>query len=236
MKTYQEIEQLKRDKGAQSYEEWYRSSKGHLFDFYERKLFTQFVKNQPARSVIDLGSGTGRITEALASHVMRIVGLDLSSESLRVLRRKEISNCSELCASGSSLPIKDECFEVAVSCQTLQHMQQEELLMTLREIHRILKPKGVFIFSAYNDDYWRYHGIIDMGETGGAYRKHFSPGYVYYLAKQFNLEVRKVGYYKALPLRFLRNKVWIIIDQLICSVPYLRRIGCAYLIVVLEKE
>jgi ubiquinone/menaquinone biosynthesis C-methylase UbiE len=171
----------------------------------------------------------------LAPLTKRVVGLDFSSQSLQVLLRREISNCSALCASGASLPVKNESFDVAVSCQVLPLMQLEELLMTLGEVRRILKPQGVFIFSAYNYDYWRYHGVIDTGEIGGSYRKHFSSGYVYHLAKKFKFRVKELGYYKSLPLRLFRRRGWIAADRLICAAPYFGRITSAYLVSVLQK-
>ena len=236
MKTYQIIERRKRDYAAQSYDEWLRTNKGSLFDIYERELFVRLVKEHKPLSVIDVGSGTGRMTEALAPLTKRVVGLDFSSQSLEVLLRRNINNCSALCASGASLPVKNESFDIAVSCQVLPLMQLEELLMTLGEIRRILKRHGVFIFSAYNYDYWRYHGVIDTGEIGGSYRKHFSSGYVYHLARKFNFRVQELGYYKSLPLRLFRRKGWIAADRLICAAPYLGRITSAYLVSVLQKE
>ena len=236
MKTYQAVERQKRDYSASVYDEWLRSNKGALFDIYERELFVRLVKDHGAESIIDVGSGTGRMTEALAPLSKRVVALDFSSQSLEVLLRREISNCSALCASGAALPVKNESFDMAVSCQVLPLMQLEELLMTLDEIRRILKPNGTFIFSAYNYDYWRYHGVIDTGEIGGSYRKNFSSGYVYHLASQFNFRVKQLGYYKSLPLRLFRRRGWIAADRLICAAPYLRRITSAYLVGVLQKE
>jgi ubiquinone/menaquinone biosynthesis C-methylase UbiE len=236
MKNYQKTEREKRDNGALTYDKWLRSNKGPLFDVYERELFVKLVKERAPYSVIDVGSGTGRMTEALAPLAKRVVGLDFSSQSLKVLLSRNIDNCSALCASGASLPVKNESFDLAVSCQVLPLMQLEELLMTLEEIRRILKRNGVFIFSAYNYDYWRYHGIIDMGEIGGSYRKHFSPGYVHHLARKSNFGVKQLGYYKSLPLRLFRRKGWIAADRIICATPYVRRIASAYLVSVLEKE
>jgi hypothetical protein len=67
-----------------------------------------------------------------------------------------------------------------------------------------------------------------MAEIGRAYRKHFSPGYVHYLARKFEFEVKKVGYYKAKDgSRRIGS---------ICSAPYLGRIGSAYLVAIIQKE
>jgi ubiquinone/menaquinone biosynthesis C-methylase UbiE len=232
MKTYQKIERQKRDRNARVYEDWLRSNKGSLFDVYERELFVRLVRQYSPRSMIDVGSGTGRIVEALAPTMTHVVGIDFSSNSLQVLLRKEIHNCSPVCANVAQLPIKAERFDLAVSCQVLPLMRGEEMVMTLEEVYRILKPKGIFIFSVYNYHYWRHRGIIEEDVP----HKRFSMGFVRSLAREFDFEAKRIGFYKALPLRFFRHKRWIALDQLICSAPYLGRIASAYLMAIFQKE
>lgn len=233
MKDYQRIEQQKRDKGAQVYEDWLRSDKGSLFDLYERDLFFRLVQLHSPRSVIDVGSGTGRIAETLAPLVTRVVGVDFSSNSLQVLRRKEIRNCSAVCANMAELPIRDESFDVATCCQVLPMVQEDELLVILGELRRILEPKGKLIFSVYNYHYWLHR---DSGEREDFPHRRFSRKSVYSLARKFDFDVKQIGYYKAFPLRLFRQKRWIGVDRLACSVPYLNRIASAYLVAVFQKR
>src|SRR3954468_14935844 len=98
MKTYQQNEKNKRDVYASYYDEWVLTTKGLLFDLCERQAFVQVVKNGNVHSIIDIGSGTGRITESLSSLVQRIVALDFSRQSLCVLNNKQVKNCSAVCA------------------------------------------------------------------------------------------------------------------------------------------
>jgi ubiquinone/menaquinone biosynthesis C-methylase UbiE len=233
MEGYLKIEQQKRDRSAEIYEDWLRTNKGSLFDVYERELFTQFVRQYSPRSIIDVGSGTGRIAEALAAMIPYVVGVDLSPNSLQVLRRKDIRNCSPLCANIAQLPFKNECFDLAVSCQVLPLVRSQEIVGTLGEIHRILKSKGIFIFSVYNYHYWRHRGV---GEDKDVTYRRFSTEFVDSLAGKCDFEVKKVGYYKAFPLRLFRDKRWLGVDRLICSAPYLGRIASAYLVAVFQKR
>jgi ubiquinone/menaquinone biosynthesis C-methylase UbiE len=233
MKNYQKIERQKRDRNAPVYEDWLWSNKGSLFDIYERELFVRLVRQYSPRSIIDVGSGTGRIVEALASTMTHVVGIDFSSDSLQVLLRKEICNCSPVCANVAQLPIKTERFDLAVSCQVLPLMRREEMVMTLEEVYRILKPKGTFIFSVYNYHYWRHRGH-SKGED--VPHQRFSMEFVHSLARKFDFDVKKIGFYKALPLRIFRHKQWIILDRFICSAPYLGRIASAYLVAIFQKE
>lgn len=236
MRRYQKIEKQKRDKHAQTYEEWFQVNKGFLFDLYERELFIQCVRENQPRSVIDIGSGTGRITRAIAPLVPWIVGTDFSFQSLQILHRRKTDNCFALCADSITLPIKDEYFDLAVSCQVLPQLQSEDLLMALKEVNRVLKPGCLFVFSAYNNYYWRYKRHIKEGETSGVYGKSFSEEYVHDLANKANFAVKKIEYYKSLPLRLFEHKKWIEIDRLICSAPYLGKRASAYLIAILKKE
>jgi ubiquinone/menaquinone biosynthesis C-methylase UbiE len=236
MKEYQKVERQKRDKNAGSYDQWFSIYLGGLFDRYERELFISVVKSNSPDTVLDIGCGTGRITEAIAPFVQRIVAVDVSSKSLQMLHRREIPNCSALCATADSLPVKGEFFDLAVSCQVLPILRGEELLSTLKEVNRALRPGSAFFFSAYNYHYWRYKWLVRQTTTGESYKNSFSSGFVHELAKKSDFEVIKVGYYKALPLRFLKREQWITVDRFLCSVPAFGRIASGYLVAILQKR
>jgi ubiquinone/menaquinone biosynthesis C-methylase UbiE len=233
MENYLKIQQRKRDRNAHLYEDWLRTNKGSLFDIYERDLFVSFVQQYSPCSIVDVGSGTGRIAEAVAPMAAHVVGIDFSSNSLQVLSRKEIGNCWPVCANVVQLPIKSETFDLAISCQVLPLMRTDAMMTTLREIHRILKPKGILVFSVYNYHYWRDRRVAE-GERGPHHR--FSTEFVHSLARRLCFDVKQIGFYKAFPLRLFRDKRWILVDRLISSAPYLGRMASAYLFAVFQKE
>jgi ubiquinone/menaquinone biosynthesis C-methylase UbiE len=236
MKSYQQIERKKRDRAAGTYDEWLIATKGFLFDIQEKELFARFVKEQGGYLAADLGSGTGRITEAIVPFVGKVVALDYSHQSLAMLQTKKIKNHFSVCANACLIPFTEKAFNLVVSCEMLGQMQLPELLCCLREVNRILTHGGLFAFSVYNFDYWRYKGVFEIGEEEGTYYKRFSVGYVRYLARQTNFEVKQIGYYKALPLRFLKHKWWLTVDRLICNMTCFRKKLSAYMMVVLEKR
>jgi ubiquinone/menaquinone biosynthesis C-methylase UbiE len=218
-----------------TYEEWYLANRGLLFDLCERDAFVRIVKNNGSFcSAIDIGSGTGRITASIAPLVSRMVAVDFSQQSLRVLNSKKIEGCSGLCADVSYIPFRDSIFDLAVSCQVLPLMQFYELLTTLREVNRILKQQGLFVFSVYNLHHWRSRSLYEY-EAAGLYFKRFSVNYVYYLASKCNFEVKQIGYYKSLRLNGLNSKIWLVLDHLVCSMPWLNRALSPYMLVVFQK-
>lgn len=238
MRFYREIERQKRDKAAENYDEWYITTKGLLFDLREKNLFARFVQGhcKDKYLLLDVGSGTGRITEVIAPFIRKVVALDFSMRSLQMLRVKNIANCISVCACASCIPFKDETFDLVISCQVLQHMLLPELLGCLREVHRTLKPGGLFAFSNYNLHYWRYKGVFEIGDEAAIYCKRFSIGYIRYLAATTSFRVKYIGFYKSFPLRLLKRKFFLILDRGVCAIPFINRFISAYVFVVFQKK
>jgi len=219
------------------YEEWYRANKGFLFDLRERQVFARIIDKKSYNFAVDIGCGTGRITEAISPFVHRVVGVDISLESLGILSAKAINDCSAVCVDlASGTPFRDHPFDLAVSCQVLQHLQYDDLLPTLREVNRILKAQELFVFSGYNFHYWRYKGILGIGKLEPSCSHRFSVEFVQRLADQANFKIQYAGYYKVLPFRTLKHRIWLGIDRFLCWIPWLKRRLSAYIIVVLRKE
>lgn len=235
MKEYQRVQQAQRDTWAHDYERWFARNKGTLFDELERGLFVQFVQGTGARLVGDVGCGTGRITESIAAHVGRVAGLDYSHQSLRLLAQKQVENAFTVVANVSaSWPFPAGTFDLLLSCQVFQALQGPEVLEALREARRTTSPGGRFALSVYNLSYWRYRGIVELGESGGT--RLFSSAYIKYIAKKTGWRVDRISYYRALPLRIFRRRPWLVADRLLSAIPGLRRTACAYLFVVLERD
>lgn len=95
-------------------------------------------------SLLDLGTGTGRILELFAGEMERGVGIDLSSEMLSVARanleRAGVRNATVRQGDIYSLALPRDSFDVVVVHQVLHFL--EDAPRALKEAARVLRPGG----------------------------------------------------------------------------------------------
>jgi SAM-dependent methyltransferase len=92
-------------------------------------------------TVLDLGCSTGFISDELARVGGRVVGVDIDEPGLAAAGRRFGSGAAFMCADGAALPFPDESVDVIVFNQIYEHVVDPDAVM--REIRRILSPKGV---------------------------------------------------------------------------------------------
>ena len=117
---------------------------------YANKAFEELsnVINIDGLSVFDFGCGTGTLTQLLSQRVKDIVALDGSSEMIKLLAKKNLSNVStisdfltqELMDSHPHLTNK---FDLIVASSVCGFLPDYE--MTLGLLKSLLKSDGVFI-------------------------------------------------------------------------------------------
>lgn len=145
------------------------------------------VKVSPER-ILDIGSGTGRISRAMSQRYpdAHIVSLDLAIEMLRIARtqtgwwQKWLKPTYWVCADAQQIPLRDASVDIVVSNLTLQWCTDPEGMF--REFRRVLKPNGLLMFSSLGPDTlkelracWRevdgynhVNAFIDMHDLGDA--------------------------------------------------------------------
>jgi SAM-dependent methyltransferase len=116
----------------------------------EEQLIGDFVPPPPA-SILDLGCGAGRTTQALSAAGWKTVALDLSAPLLDVARRRG-PRLALVQADAAALSFRSGRFDaVLFSFNGLDYIYPEsERVRCLTEVLRVLKPGGVFIFSTHN--------------------------------------------------------------------------------------
>ncbi len=100
----------------------------------------------PAARVLDFGCGGGDIVRAGRRDGMRIWGVDVFYEGSRareIALQEGSLGRTVFGFTDSRLPFRDQSFDVVVSNQVLEHV--EDLRASLTEIHRVLRPGGQFI-------------------------------------------------------------------------------------------
>jgi len=116
----------------------------------EAVLVDEFFPKPPAK-ILDLGCGNGRTTIPLFRRGYRMTGVDLSPEIIATARRHE-PRVEFLAGNACALEFPDQSFDaVLFSWNGLDCIPTvTDRRRALREIFRVTKPGGRFIFSSHN--------------------------------------------------------------------------------------
>lgn len=117
------------------------------------RFYTSLPYNRGDR-VLELGVGTGRIACALADLGFEVVGIDASLEMLaRVPPRCNSDMLTPKLVHGlfKDMPLDSSTFDwVICPMRTIGHLiTPAQRFGTFREVHRVLKPGGLFVFDHY---------------------------------------------------------------------------------------
>lgn len=95
-------------------------------------------------------AATGGLHDLLKERAALVVGMDVSAVTAREARRRA-NGLTATRADARALPFADAAFDVIVSNSTLDHFEtRAEIVASLRELRRILKPGGRLILTLDN--------------------------------------------------------------------------------------
>ena len=120
----------------------------------EEAVFTEYIDTKD--EILDLGCGTGRTTFPLFQlGYQNIIGVDLTPEmitSAKALNQYFNTNIDFRIGNAKSLEFDNNIFDVVIfSFNGLMSIPQlENREAALKEINRVLKPNGVFIFTTHD--------------------------------------------------------------------------------------
>jgi ubiquinone/menaquinone biosynthesis C-methylase UbiE len=130
------------DTDAKRYEAWYASPKGQLVDRAERRLLHWLLNKIPdARSLLEVGCGTGHFTAALAEQGFFVVGLDRAPAMIAEFRRLR-PGLPVVLGDAHRLPFQDGTFDVTVFVSTLEFLEEPDA--ALAEAVRVSR-KGIVL-------------------------------------------------------------------------------------------
>lgn len=103
------------------------------------------------KRVLDLGCAGGFMAEAMARKGALVTGVDPAEKAIAVARAHAQRAGLPIAYSvgvGEELPYADAVFDVVVCVDVLEHVR--DLDQVIREIHRVLRPGGIFCFDTIN--------------------------------------------------------------------------------------
>lgn len=102
----------------------------------------------PGGYILDVGCGVGRHVVYLGERGFRVAGVDISPSGVRLA--EEACAARKIVFDGrvtnmTTLPWPDMTFDAALSTSTIHHQLRADVVKTLLEVRRILKPGGLFL-------------------------------------------------------------------------------------------
>jgi SAM-dependent methyltransferase len=140
--------------------DWDQIRSLHVPEEQVETAIRQIVGSSPIQSILDLGTGTGRMLELLAPLAVRAVGVDFSPAMLNVARavieRSGLRNVQLRQGDLYALPVEADSYSLVVLHQVLHYL--DDPARALREAARALHPGGRLIvvdFAPHSHEFLR---------------------------------------------------------------------------------
>jgi ubiquinone/menaquinone biosynthesis C-methylase UbiE/DNA-binding transcriptional ArsR family regulator len=124
--------------------EWDRIRKLHVADAAVEEAIRAALAERPVSSLLDLGTGTGRMLEFFGPDIERGLGLDLSLDMLALARerldRAGLRHCTVRQGDIYDLELPKNSFDLVIVHQVLHFL--DDGARAIREAARVLRPGG----------------------------------------------------------------------------------------------
>lgn len=112
--------------------------------------------------VLDLGCGTGSLTELMAEHGFDMIGVDSSEEMLNIANRKRIQSGHDILYLNQDMrefELYGTVRAVISICDSLNYLlEDEDMIACFKLVNNYLDPNGIFFFD-FNTNY-KYETVI----------------------------------------------------------------------------
>ena len=211
------LAQVKQDRQARAVEyfaknalEWDQIRSLHAPDAAVEATLVDIVGHSPFQSMLDLGTGTGRLLELFAPLYTRGIGIDMSRDMLAVARanleKAGIAHVQVRQGDIVNPPVEREAFDLVTIHQVLHFL--DEPLSAIREASRALRAGGRLIIVDFAS-----HDLETLREKHAHLRLGFADQQMTAWLKECGLQPREPVEVPATGSGQLTVKVWIALDQ-----------------------
>jgi SAM-dependent methyltransferase len=132
----------------------------------ELGVLARYLELDGPRRIVDVGSGKGAFCGALARGGHDAVGVDPSASAAKIAKTYVNPDGQFMLGAGEALPLSPGQFDRAVSVCVLEHTKDDARVLS--EVHRVLKPGGVFALTV---------DCLDSPHVSEEFRRHHREEY-----------------------------------------------------------
>lgn len=136
---------------------------------FEREKLYAFaassLRERGAKRILDLGCADGGGTATLSGRGFTITAVDLSEKLIREAgARHGTPDLTFITADATKTGLPHASFDAVVSFHLIEHLDLKGQMALLREIKRVLRPKGLLLIATPDRDVWELQGIAGQQE------------------------------------------------------------------------
>lgn len=201
--------------------------------------------NLKSGKVLDLGASPFHLTYALSNLGYDVTGLDFNPEPFNKFIKQNKLRITKCNIESEKLPFKNKSFDLILFSEVFEHLRINPIF-TLKEIYRVLKPKGRLILTtpnlyalhkilmfisgkSFNDAYHEFNQYYIYGYVGHV--REYSTNEVKRFLEKNDFKVKKVNYqsyysffkYEGIKNNLLLRLAGLIMDILMWINPVWRR-------------
>lgn len=118
-----------------------------IFDDLWIEKHRELIEKPEKGHVLDLGCGIGQFTDYWINHGFHVTSADISVNALNALKERTPAATTVELDMSKPLPFADGAFDVVFANLSIHYFDEETTLALSGEIHRVLKPGGLFLGS-----------------------------------------------------------------------------------------
>jgi len=155
-------------------------------DYNEVPATLSFLRNIKGKKILDLGCGSGIYTKILKRRGAIVRGIDISPKMIE-LAKKNVKGVEFRVGTVYKLPYKSGTFDIVLASLVVHYFSN--LNKAFKEIRRVLKKNGIFIFSSDNPIINITHRMKGKPRKYRIFGNYFKEGKIYRRWPRFKLRM-----------------------------------------------